>query len=158
MAPICCICNENTIEYFNRCHTCKKSVCSLCYTKITKDVDESGKLVYPCPFCKTEKYFNIFEFDNNRLFHYMNNKYVKQNDIIIKLSKHITELEEERNIYNEHHESTVNNIIQNTRKPSLYNIFFKEQSKKLKISNPEMKPQIKMKEIAKLWRISQTIL
>ena len=60
MPPICNICMVESINFNNRCITCKKAVCNSCFMKVSKfgttDKENvvSAGCVINCPFCRAK--------------------------------------------------------------------------------------------------------
>lgn len=57
MPPTCFICEERKIDFSNKCTTCKKCVCYVCYNRMSKfeTTGENVRSIYSCPFCTNKK-------------------------------------------------------------------------------------------------------
>ena len=180
MPPVCCICNDNKIEYHCKCLTCKKSVCKSCYSNII-DYDDNDNYIYKCPFCMSSNNKEMLDVDKDIICNYfkkenlgLKNECYELKSINIELKNDNISLNEEIYFLNHQKQKLLAKIqkledkvldtlcekINNTtetkpikRKLTEYNIFIKEKSPEMRLKYPDMTPQNIMKELGKLWQI-----
>lgn len=162
MPAICCICNDDKINYNNKCLTCRKCVCDECFGKIIyrtelrgSDYDpkyETNRLpdgyycIYKCPFCKTENTINIknlekehiisiFE-DNIEKYDDLNDRLIEENNILEGNLRELVEEIEELQVENKNLKNVNDNLrryIQKLKEIKVKEGITEEELNKVKI-------------------------
>ena len=63
MPPICFICSDKQINYSTKCSECSKSVCEVCFVKLTQT--ECLGVCIKCPFCNNVYSKSFDDLDSN---------------------------------------------------------------------------------------------
>jgi hypothetical protein len=168
MPAICCICEDNKINYNHKCHTCKKCVCDYCYGKIIQK-SLLNTFNYKCPFCKTLKTDYLINLEKEHIILLLTNNNIEEKmmakidelidenseleDTIETLRRHINQLREIKDKeINELKKKLKGNTEDGLKIGSTYKQFFKENFKLIKSENPNMSSKDIMKKIGLEWQ------